>query len=384
MLRRVIWLGVAAALLPLAALAGNPPAIEWVHQFYGQGEADGVWVAQTSDGGYIATGATMPVDSIRPDIYLVKVNPRGTVEWERSFGGPDWDEGKGVVQTSDGGYVVVGLDAGHLGTPTLIKVDSAGEELWQRFLSRDSCEWGHAVLQTPDGGFAVGGYKSGGDTTGLWLVKTDSLGMQFWDRIYQTLYGDQPNVFSIGLTSDGGYILTGEKSGQGLWLIRTDSLGGVMWSETYGDQKLAHGYSVVQTADSGFVVTGAGGSLTDQADPSVICLLKVDAQGNDVWRREFGGDNMDCGYSIRQTADGGYVVAGIVVDAGNSNDAIVVKTNAAGALQWTTRLGTDVWYDNARCVEQTTDRGYVVCGYMTDPSDGRATLYIAKFAPYVQ
>jgi hypothetical protein len=260
-----------------------------------------------------------------------------------------------------------------------VKVDSAGGELWRRNVYRDSCEWGQAVLQTPDGGFVLGCYKSGGDTTGLWLVKTDSQGYQVWDRIYATAYDDQPNVFSIGLANDGGFILAGAM--EGLWLVRTDSLGGIVWSRPYSGQKTGHGYSAVQTADSGFVVTGAGGSASDYADPSVIYLLKTDAQGNVEWRREFGGDNMDCGYSVRQTTDGGYVVAGVVADSGNSNDAFVVKTNAAGVQQWSRTFGAAGTYDNVRCIEQTQDGGYILCGLMTNAADGRASLFMAKLAP---
>jgi hypothetical protein len=193
---------------------------------------------------------------------------------------------------------------------------------------------GYCVQQTTDGGYIITGYTKsfGNGGEDIWLIKTDSNGNEEWN---QTFGGSEyDRGYSVQQTTDGGYIITGytgHYSQRDAWLIKTDSQGNEVWNRTFEWGECSEeGYSVQQTDDGGYIITGQKGTRSFYA---LLCrsdlrLFKTDSQGNEDWNKTFGGSGYDVGYSVQQTDDGGYIVTGYTESIGNGGDDVwLIKFN---------------------------------------------------------
>jgi len=353
---------------------------------YGGIEFDwGRSVQQTQDGGYIIGGQTQSFGPWDYDVYLVKTDSVGDTVWTRTYGGNYDDEGWSVQQTQDGGYIIAGLTlsfgAGG-GDVYLIKVDSLGNSTWTRTYGGIDSDYGFSVQQTEDRGFIIAGetysfYVGSGD---VYLVKTDSVGDTVWTRTYGGLNWDFG--YSVRQTQDGGYIIGGQTRSFGpgnydVYLVKTDSVGDTAWTRTYGGPGIDAGTSVSQTQDGGFIITGR--TLSFGAGGGDAYLVKTDSMGDAVWTRTYGGSYAELGRSVEQTQDGGYIVAGYTAStgAGYKEDLYLVKTNSLGDSVWSRTYG-GVDYDNGYSVQQTQDGGYVIAGFTVSFGAGSRDVYLIK------
>jgi hypothetical protein len=379
-------IALLALFMMLGLLHAQTPDTAWTHT-YGAANDDGSYsVQQTSDGGYVIAGYTdIPGDG-GYGVYLVRTDSLGDTIWTSVIGGDLGDYGRSVQQTQDGGFIVVGYtnSFGGMLDAYMIKTDSDGEVIWTRIYGGNYYDAAYCVDQTSDGGYIFAGYtySFGISMADVWLVKTDSLGYEEWSQTFGREWNDKG--WSVQSTSDGGYILCGDvgkPDGSQMWVIKTDSLGNSLWMEVYCQEGDSHGSSVEEASDSCYIITGytynPGSSSID------MCLLKVNALGDTIWTRMYGGNNTDRGFSVQETMDGGFIIGGITWSYGNGyQDIYLVKTDGQGDTLWT-RVYGGTGYEAAYSVQQTQDRGYVVTGYTESIGAGGNDVWLLKLEPNV-
>jgi hypothetical protein len=298
-------------------------------------------------------------------------------EWTRTYGTVDnHDEARSLIQTDDCGYAMFGFTrhytSGWVYTEDfwLVKTDPAGNVEWNRTYGAPTCmhlESGQSMVQTDDGGYALAGYLSheGNPPTDydLWLVKTDSTGNMQWNHTYGG--ADHDFAYSVVQTSDGGYIMTGGTRSYGagkydVYLVKTDSTGNMQWNHTYGGADHDFAYSVVQTGDGEYVIAGYTDSYG--AGNRDVWLIKTDSDGSIIWHQTYGGTEMDWGSSVVQTRDGGYAIAGRTRSFGAGDyDFWLIRTDSDGEVIWNQTYG-GMQIDEAHSLVQTNDGGYALLG----------------------
>ncbi len=303
------------------------------------------------------------------------------ITFERWYGGNDDDYGNSVAQTLDGGYIVAGsmqyLSSGDWDV-YLIKTDSLGNVSWMRNYGSYDWDYGHSVAQTTDSGYVIAGYTlSYGIGEKAYLIKTNASGDTSWTRIYGNTYNDWGN--SVAQTADGGYVIAGwtfvYSTYGDVYLVKTDSAGDTLWTRRYGGDDIDWGNSVAQTADGGYVIAGYTYSYGGEPD---VYLVKTDASGDTIWTRSYGGGDDEQGNSVAQTSDGGYIIAGWTSSFGaGSRDVYLIKTDASGDTSWTRTYGSAL-DDEGKSVVQTTDGGYIVAGNTWFNGPGANDVYLIK------
>ena len=351
----------------------------------GSNHDEGLSVKQTTDGGYIITGKTTSYGNGFPfgefDVYLIKTDENGDSLWAETFGGTEHDEGRSVQQTTDGGYIMagqttvpLGSNGGYSSASYLIKTYPNGSLNWEYSFEGSGS---NSVQQTADEGYIMAGSKYGNNGYHMSLIKTDSNGVEDWIHTYGT--GGYDDAYSVKQTTDGGYIITGVKkqgsNDEDIYLIKTDMNGSEQWFQQFGGFYSDEGFSVEQTDDGGYII--AGYHTSSWGASKNIYVIKTHSNGSQDWAKEFGGANNDFGYCIQQTDDGGYIIAGDTESYGSgSRDGFLLKTNSYGDSLWQKNFG-GTSFDRLRFVEQTTDGGYIITGTTMSFGNGYQ-VYVIK------
>jgi len=366
-------------------VSSSPPGIEWDETFGGSAIDWGNCVKQTADGGYIVTGTYdrsywYPWNGF---FYLLKTDASGVEEWNIKLGGDMEYNGNCVQQTSDGGYIAAGY-VGYAATldGSLLKADADGNVIWMYNYGGAEYDVFYGVLQTSDGGYIAAGSSASYSLDGnhdVWLLKTDADGVEEWSQTFGGSEYDHGQ--SIQHTSDGGYIITGDTESFGVemsdvYLVKTDADGVEEWSQTFGETGWDSGYSVQQTTDNGYIITGC----TEEGGSNNVYLVKTDTNGVEEWSQTFGGDEYDEGYSVQQTTDGGYILTGYYTDSTDfTMNLCLIKVDASGIEEWSQILGEGNGNDEAgNCINPTSDGGYIITGYTGSWMAGNVDVWLIK------
>jgi len=422
--------------------AQNPLVKQWDYRFGGSNDEQLNSIQQTSDGGYILGGTSwsnISGDKTQTvwgvwDYWILKTDSLGTKQWDKNFGGTFGDALTFLQQTADGGYILGGQSQSGIGGDKtenclggddfwIIKIDSLGTKQWDKDLGGTSSDFFSSLQQTTDGGYILGGYSNSGiganktqDSWGgfdYWIIKTDSLGNQQWDKDFGGTGYDV--LYSLQQTADGGYILGGASlSGIGgdktqpswgdydYWMIKTDSLGVKEWDKDFGGLQDDNAFSIQQTLEGGYILggyssSGISGDKTQATWGSWdYWIVKTDSQGIKEWDKDFGGTAAEESFgNISKTLDEGYLITGtsyspISGDKTEVNLGIeqtwVVKIDSSGNKQWDKTLLTNEHDENGLAI-QTKDGCYLmvnttlggVAGDKTQPSWGGSDFWIIKF-----
>jgi parallel beta-helix repeat protein len=351
-------------------------------------------IYQTRDGGYIVAGFTNSDGAGCDDFWVLKIDANGSVEWQKTYGGSSYEEANAITQTSDGGYIVAGYtySYGAGGADMwVIKLNEWGNITWNYTYGGSSTDSANSIIQTADGGYIVAGYTCSYGTgyADYWVLKLESDGDVTWNRTYGGTDGDYAD--SVIQTSDGNYTVGGicysfgAGNGADYWVLKLNSTNGnILWNKTYGfadsDEILN---SIMQTSDGNYIVGGytySGGFTTD------YWLLKLESDGDVTWQYTYGDvDYDDVAVSIDETSDGGYIVAGYTASygfgVGNSYDFWVLKLYQNGTVNWQKTYGGS-YNDLAWSIEETSDGGFIVAGYTSSNfSSGSDDCWIIKIGP---
>ena len=382
------------------------PTIEWQKSLGGLGNDNSYSIQQTNDGGYIVSGVSDSNDGDvsgnhgNTDFWVMKLTSIGTIEWQKSLGGTSDEDANSIQQTNDGGYIVVGGSesndgdvSGNHGSQDIwvVKLNITGAIEWQKSLGGTESESAFSIQQTNEGGYIVLGvsFSNDGDVSGnhgngdYWAVKLSSIGTIEWQK---SLGGTGQDVaFSIQQTTDGGYIVAGGSgsndgdvtgnhgASNDYWVLKLSSIGTIEWQKSLGGTGQDFAFSIQQTTDAGYIVAGLSnsndGDVSGNHGASLdYWVVKISSLGAIEWQKSLGGSNSDQARSIQQTNDGGYIVTGESDSndgdvSGNhgSQDIWVVKLNITGAIEWQKSLG-GTESENVFTIQQTNDGGFIVAG----------------------
>lgn len=395
----------------------SPPVLQWQKPLGGTKDDGGEDIQLTPDGGFITVGTaasgdfdgnTTPVHGMK-DVFVVKYDAARELEWRKKFGG-SWDDfGTQIKPLAGGGYIVLGYTgspnngdvSGVHGNPViavpfdiwLLRLDNNGNLLWQKCLGGTGIDSAGSIEVTGSGGFIISGNTTSndGDVSGnhgggdVWIAELNATGNILWQKCYGG--SAKEGIGFIKPVPGGGYIFTAStRSVNGdvtpnnpadIWLVRLDATGNILWQKCYGGSSPETPCNVLPLSD-GFVV----GGTTSSGDWSINnfggtdgWIFKTDLNGNLIWQHSYGGNADDRVNEIIQDADGGFLMAGgsnLLVAGCNNNgeeDFLILKTDNAGLLQWQKNFG-GTKSDYATGISQAADGILYATGYeLSDDRD---------------
>ena len=278
--------------------------IQW-QKAYGSGLGDAAFAVQpTTDGGYVVAGETNGILGMSRECWVFKLDFNGEIQWQKTYG-DGW--ARSIQQTSEGGYIVTGAREEQA---WLMKLDEKGEIQWQKAYGSLG-DGAYSVQQTADGGFVVAGVTGSERSPAAWVGRLDAQGEIQWQKTYGDHQGEV--AYSIQQTTEGGYILAGvtnssEEGNPDAWVFKVDAHGEIQWQKAYGGQQGDAAYSIHQTPDNGYIVVGVTNSFGNGDYDAWV--LKLDADGEVEWQKAYGGQHGDAAFAIQQAKDGGYIAVG--------------------------------------------------------------------------
>lgn len=321
------------------------------------------------------------------------------IEWQKSLGGTGKDVLQSIEKTNDGGFIVAGYSNSNNGDVTgnhgefdywVAKLTNNGIIVWQKSLGGSGEDIANSVIQTSDGGYIVSGqsYSDNGDITDnhggidYWIVKLDASGNLVWQKslggssldygreIQETIDG---GFIMIGLSLSNNGDVTGNHGDYDYWVVKMDGSGEIVWQNALGGSSVEQALSIRQTTDGGYVIAGSSrsvdGDVTLNHGSDDCWIVKLDPSGNLSWEKSFGGFSEDFAYSIQQTSEGGYVFAGF-----SSSWNGDITGNHGGRDVWIVKIdvvGNLIWQksfggtqnDIAMDIKNTLDGKYIITGY---------------------
>lgn len=371
-----------AVTLPLAGCPLRTP--DHMLTYGGRSSDWGHSVQATQDGGFVVAGTTSSFGVRETDMYLFRTDSQGKELWRRTYGGPRNDEAKSVQALEDGGFVLAGQYVWPMlegrEDVYLVRTDSEGKRLWAKTYGGAEWDTAGAVQVLGDGGFLIAGITAsfGVQGTDGYVIRTADDGEELWTKTYGG--ADVEFIFSAEACGDSGFVFAGTTMSFGAggfdaYLVRTDSEGNETWSKTYGTEEDDVALSVQALPSGGFMVAGWTASYGAAGIDGY--LVRTDADGNELWRKTYGGPNDDMFSCVKALADGGYVAAGRYERDPNAggDEAWLIRVDAAGN-ELRSRTYGGHGDEEAQSVLALPDGRFVLAGWTNSSGHGAWDAYL--------
>jgi len=333
-------------------------------------------IIQTSDGGYLVLGYTQSYGAGSGDIWLLKINQDGTLDWNVTFGGENYDDSRSLIETSDNKYLVSGYTRSYGAGGNdiwLLKISQDGTLDWNQTYGGENYEFPTSLIETSDNKYLVsGGTQSyGAGSNDIWLLKINQDGTLDWNHTF----GGESSESSTSLieTSDNEYLVSGYTQSYGagsddIWLLKINQDGTLDWNHTFGGESSESSTSLIETSDNEYLVSGF--TYSYGAGSVDIWLLKINEDGTLDWNVTFGGESYESSTSLIETSDNKYLVSGFTYSYGaGSGDIWLLKINQDGTLDWNETFGGGASSEFPTSLIETSDNEYLMIGSAGDDSD---------------
>jgi len=314
----------------------NAGDILWTKTYGGTKPEHPNCILKTNDGHYFIVGYTQSFTSGDYNVYLLKIKNDGDTLWTKMYGGYGNEDGKEIIATSDGNYVIVGasnsIDYANYDMH-LIKIDPDGNKIWEKYYGGPNYESARSVKECADGGFIVAGktIPTGSSKASIRIVKTNAAGDTSWTK---TLSGGSSSYEAkfILANNDGTYTLCIDDSSAGrdsdIKVIKLSANGTKTIDKIYGGLDKDICKMMQPTADGGYIIAGISRSFG--WDNPEYWILKLDANCDSMWTNHFGSIGHEHAYAARETADGGYIVIGHTRSYSPNTQIMFIKLNKYG------------------------------------------------------
>ena len=363
--------------------------IDLITTFGGTKNDVGQSIIKTLDGGYAVLGHTQSMDfditdknDESFDYWVLKFDADDQLQWSKTYGGSNDDRGNCIIQTSDGGYAILGQSSSNDGDLTensgsndywIAKLDASGNLIWQKSYGFAGADVGITVLETNDSGYFLTGVldvtASGGEGNtrsqnnrhaggDYWAIKLDASGDLIWSRYYGGGFTDTPydavetndGFIIVGSSDSDDVDISNNKGTYDFWVIKISTSGELIWERSYGGSEIDEARSIVRSGDGNFVI--AGDTRSNDQDVSNLFgaadlwIIKIDPEGELIWEKTFGGSSFDVGRSIYRTQEDGFLISGSSRSAdgdlasnNGQNDALIIKIDTNANLEYIQTVG---------------------------------------------
>ncbi len=346
----------------------------WERTYGGSSNDEGSAIIQTTDSNFIIGGSTNSFGAGAFDFYLIKADANGDTIWTKTFGGIYNDKCRSVVQTYDGGYVACGESNSFSIDQNiyLIKTDQAGNLLWSKNIGDTNSQSPSAIIQTTDSGFCIVGSLNEISTghSFVTLIRTDMNGDTLWEKTYGR--GTLNIGYSLQQTPDNGFIVSGASYNMNtnfyeLFLLKTDDLGDTLWTRIIAGNGHTYGQSII-SVDSNYIV----GGISDEN----FLAVSFDMNGNINWQNEYNKDGTDRCFSISHANDNGFLLAGYS-NRFSLTDMLIIKIDSIGNELWSKKFGGQQ-YDEGSSIGSLAAGGFIATGFTTNLIDNSRDVYLVR------
>lgn len=342
-------------------------------------------VQQTFDHGYIVSGFSNVSGQTDTEVFLLKTDSLGAVEWFKFHGGDEIQASMCVQQTLDSGYIVTGYTNEIIENAydfLLMKFDQDGELTWKKTYGGADWDLSEHVEQTFDGGYILSGstFSIGNGGEDAYLIKTDANGNVQWSKTYGGSLDDQ--FQNVAQCSDTGFVAIGRTNSSGMggddiYVVRTNKSGDTLWTKTIGNIYDDYGKSILQNSDSTFALVSVLHDTATSLNKAYITGL--DTNGDIIWSNLFNTVTGDEPGIIKTVPWGGYVYCGYNQGGvgGGGQDMFAMKTNSTGAFEFARTFGGE-GNELAYSIDVTNDNGFVIVGETNTVVTGLVSVYLIK------
>ena len=381
----------------LPEIKTNQGVLDFVQTFGGSKNDAAKSVVKTQDGGYAIAGYSQSNNADITDktddsfdFWVMKFTENSTLSWSKTFGGSVNDRANDIIQTSDGGFAVLGFSeskdidvSNNEGFQDfwIAKLAQNGALTWQKSFGFSGLDYGTSLVQTTDNGYLLTGVldvsasgglgnaktsqkHAGGD---IWVIKISADGILEWSRYFGGTFTD--TAYGVEKTPDGGFIIVGSsdsddvdiannKGAYDFWVLKIAATGTLLWEKSFGGSEIDEARGIVATNDGNFLIVGdtrsANQDITFNNGAADVWLLKITSEGEIIWQKTIGATSFDVARSISKTNDNAYIISGSSRSSDNGftnqgqNDALIIKVDNNGNIVWQKTIGgseIDILYD---------------------------------------